>query len=179
MLLTPGNKRTSGRTLLQPVPVRVPSSVALVLTSAAAAHVFAVFRKRRSPRRTINSNSVAVLAPPHPQRSHDRLKCRLSCERAKGIRKNEKVVQSTGASYSLLACKRSLKDARPLSFSYHQDLLSFHSYRKRALLLIVLGKGLDTTIMKTTTKGGVTSVVEQEKFVVPDLSVKDLLSAIP
>lgn len=33
--------------------------------------------------------------------------------------------------------------------------------------------------MKTTTKGGVTSVVEQEKFVVPDLSVKDLLSAIP
>ncbi|KAI0259825.1 fatty acid desaturase-domain-containing protein [Gloeopeniophorella convolvens] len=33
--------------------------------------------------------------------------------------------------------------------------------------------------MKTTTKDGVTSVVDQNEVIIPDLSIKDLLSAIP
>ena len=33
--------------------------------------------------------------------------------------------------------------------------------------------------MKTVTKDGVTSVVAQNEVIIPDLSVKDLLSAIP
>lgn len=33
--------------------------------------------------------------------------------------------------------------------------------------------------MKTKSEGGVTTVIKQEEFVVPDLSVKDLLSVIP
>jgi omega-6 fatty acid desaturase (delta-12 desaturase) len=33
--------------------------------------------------------------------------------------------------------------------------------------------------MKTVTKDGVTSVVAQNEVVIPDLTIKDLLSAIP
>jgi omega-6 fatty acid desaturase (delta-12 desaturase) len=33
--------------------------------------------------------------------------------------------------------------------------------------------------MKTATKDGVTSVVAQNEVVIPDLTIKDLLSAIP
>ena len=33
--------------------------------------------------------------------------------------------------------------------------------------------------MKTVTKGGVTSVVAQNEVIIPDLTIKDLLSAIP
>jgi len=33
--------------------------------------------------------------------------------------------------------------------------------------------------MKTVTKGGVTSVVAQKEVIIPDLTIKDLLSAIP
>jgi omega-6 fatty acid desaturase (delta-12 desaturase) len=33
--------------------------------------------------------------------------------------------------------------------------------------------------MKTVTKDGVTSVVAQNEVIIPDLTIKDLLSAIP
>jgi hypothetical protein len=33
--------------------------------------------------------------------------------------------------------------------------------------------------MKTVTKGGVTSVVAQNEVIIPDLTIKDLLSALP
>jgi hypothetical protein len=33
--------------------------------------------------------------------------------------------------------------------------------------------------MKTVTKNGVTSVVAQNEVIIPDLTIKDLLSAIP
>jgi hypothetical protein len=33
--------------------------------------------------------------------------------------------------------------------------------------------------MKTVTKAGVTSVLAQNEVVIPDLTIKDLLSAIP
>jgi len=34
-------------------------------------------------------------------------------------------------------------------------------------------------VMKTVTKGGVTNVVAQNEVIIPELTIKDLLSAIP
>lgn len=129
MLLTSGNERRSRKKSPSACPspgqgsssAKGPSSYAYLsncLDSESQTHMLVwLFRKRRCPRRTINFNfGGGACASPSPTFSR-LIKEQISCEHARGIRKNVKVVQSTGAFYSLLACKRSLKDAPSLSLS--------------------------------------------------------------
>lgn len=142
MLLTSGNERRSRKKSPSasgcPSPgqgsssAKGPSSYAYLsncLDSESQTHMLVwLFRKRRCPRRTINFNfGGGACASPSPTFSR-LIKEQISCEHARGIRKNVKVVQSTGAFYSLLACKRSLKDARPFLSLLPPGPPFFHSY---------------------------------------------------
>jgi hypothetical protein len=53
------------------------------------------------------------------------------------------------------------------------------SFIRIPLLFFVLQDPFTPALMKTVSKDGVTSVVAQNEVIIPDLTVKDLLSAVP